>query len=130
MKKQAFPLLLAITGIFLAFLMGLFLGRNTAKGDILVSGLSAPPLHAGQEPETAPEETAIPAATITFPLDVNMATKAELMALPGIGETLAQRILDYRIAHGPFSRPEELMNVSGIGAGKLEPILDLITTGG
>lgn len=130
MKKQTFPILLAITGIFLAFTIGLFIGRNTTKGDIQVSRLSTTPLHASQQPETAPVKAETAEETIVFPLDINTATKAGLMALPGIGETLAQRILDYRAEHSNFSKPEELMNVSGIGAGKLEPILDLITTGG
>ena len=130
MKKQTFPILLAITGIFLAFTVGLFIGRNTTKGDIHISHLSTTPLHAGQQPETAPAKAEAAEETFVFPLDINTASKAELMALPGLGETLAQRILDYRAEHGDFSRPEELMNVSGIGAGKLEPILDLITTGG
>lgn len=130
MKKQTFPMLLAITGIFLAFTAGLFIGRNTAKRDIQISSLSATPLHANQQPETEPAKTEDPEESIAFPLNINTASKAELIALPGIGETLAQRVLDYRAEHGNFSKPEELMNVSGIGAGKLEPILDLITTGG
>ncbi len=63
-------------------------------------------------------------------VDINTADLARLMTLPGIGEVLAQRIIDYRTAHGPFASPEDLLNVSGIGYGKLEDILNLITTGG
>ena len=48
------------------------------------------------------------------------------MALPGIGETLALRILSYREKHGSFSRVEELLNVEGIGKKRFEEILDLI----
>ena len=77
------------------------------------------------EPEAAPEQE-----QVTFPIDINSAAPNQLTALPGIGETLARRIVDYREANGSFSRPEELMHVEGIGAGKLEAILDYITTGG
>lgn len=49
------------------------------------------------------------------PVDLNAATATELTQLPGVGPRTAQRILDHRKAHGPFRRPEELLNVKGIG---------------
>ena len=52
------------------------------------------------------------------------------MALPGIGEVLAERIVAYREENGNFSSPEELLNVEGVGKKRLEEILDLITIGG
>ena len=51
----------------------------------------------------------------------------ELATLPGIGEGLAKRIVDYRTEHGPFEGPEGLMEVSGIGEKKLEELRDYIT---
>ena len=63
-------------------------------------------------------------------MDINKADVSTLMTLPGIGQTLADRIIDYRNAHGPFDSVAGLLNVEGIGSGKLESILDLITTGG
>ena len=63
---------------------------------------------------------------LTEPLDINTATAAELEILPGIGEVLAGRIVDYRETNGFFSSPEELLNVDGIGPKTLESILPYI----
>ena len=48
-------------------------------------------------------------------VDINTASAAELERLPGVGPTLAQRIVDYRSAHGPFQSPQDLQQVQGIG---------------
>jgi competence protein ComEA len=48
-------------------------------------------------------------------LDLNSATVADFDALPGIGPVLAQRIVDHRSAHGPFTSVDQLDDVSGIG---------------
>jgi competence protein ComEA len=61
-------------------------------------------------------------------VNINTAESAELETLPGIGPSLAQRICDYRQAHGPFAQIEEIMDVSGIGAATFEKIQDLIAT--
>ena len=63
-------------------------------------------------------------------LNINTATQEQLSELPGIGETLAARIVTYRNSNGSFRSVEQLLNVEGIGAGKLNTILDMITTGG
>jgi competence protein ComEA len=59
---------------------------------------------------------------VTFPVNINTASKKELDALPGIGEVLAQRIIDYRSANGPFSTVDELTKVKGIGVKTLEKL--------
>jgi len=59
-------------------------------------------------------------------INVNTASSKELEELPGIGEVLAQRIVSYREANGPFKTVEDLLKVSGIGKKKLEGIKDLI----
>ena len=48
-------------------------------------------------------------------VDLNTATAADLDALPGIGPVLAQRIVDHRAEHGPFTSVDQLDDVSGIG---------------
>jgi competence protein ComEA len=63
--------------------------------------------------------------TLGLALDLNSATPADLEALPGIGPALAQRIIDYRRAHGPFKTIDDLEQVSGIGPKKLARIKPL-----
>jgi len=60
-------------------------------------------------------------------IDINRAEPWLLEALPGIGEALAQRIVDYRSENGPFKRIEDLLKVSGIGEATFEKIRDYIT---
>jgi len=60
-------------------------------------------------------------------IDINRAEPWLLEVLPGIGEVLAQRIVDYRSGNGPFKRIEDLLQVSGIGEGTFEKIKDYIT---
>jgi competence protein ComEA len=59
-------------------------------------------------------------------LDINTASESELVQLPGVGPSLARRIVEYRTANGPFQMPDDLQNVSGIGASKfanMEPFI-------
>ena len=129
MRKPGISPLLVITILFTVFSAGFFLGRNQNRNTVSVSlpaeFMTVPSVTT--EPERAEtEETRV----ISFPISINDADKESLMALPGIGEVLAQRILDYRDENGAFSAPEALLNVEGIGKKRLEEILDLITIGG
>jgi competence protein ComEA len=60
-------------------------------------------------------------------IDINRAEAWLLEALPGVGQTLAERIVDYRNASGPFQRIEDLLKVSGIGEATFENMQDFIT---
>lgn len=127
MKKQPLSLLLVITILFCVFTLGFFLGRNQNHETVRISVLPSEARH-DLPPETAVTEPA--QSDIAFPININSAGIEELTAIPGIGPTLARRILDFRTRNGSFETPEELLNVEGIGSGKLEAILDYIITGG
>lgn len=64
------------------------------------------------------------------PLDLNRAGVADLDALPGIGPVLAKRIVEHRLAHGPFHAPEDLLAVRGIGPRLYARIEPLVTVAG
>jgi competence protein ComEA len=65
--------------------------------------------------------------TLGLALDVNSATAHDLEALPGVGPVLAQRIIEYRQARGPFQKIDDLLSVHGIGKKKLAHLAPLIT---
>ncbi|MFZ5916797.1 MAG: helix-hairpin-helix domain-containing protein [Chloroflexota bacterium] len=66
-------------------------------------------------------------ANLSGPINLNTATIEQLDALPGIGPAIAQRIVDYRQANGPFATPEDIMNVKGIGQATFEKLQNQIT---
>ena len=82
---------------------------------------------AGAVAAPAPEESA-PTAQAERPkppdsrrlVDLNQASREQLQVLPQVGPVVAQRILDYRKAVGPFRKVEELLNVKGIGRKTVE----------
>ena len=67
------------------------------------------------------------AAETAGPVDLNTATVEQLQTLPGIGPVLAQRIIDYRTAHGPFSSVDGLQQVGGIGPSKFSQLKDHVS---
>src|SRR5690242_21326088 len=62
-------------------------------------------------------------------LNLNTATKDELVALSGIGPAKAQAIIDYRTQHGGFKSVDELKEVKGIGARRFEKLKPELTVG-
>ena len=63
------------------------------------------------------------------PVNINSAAAEQLTAIPGIGEAMARRIVEWREEHGPFRRIEDLMKVKGIGEKSLEKMRPHVTVG-
>jgi competence protein ComEA len=80
-------------------------------------------------PDGKPSDNASPEFLKKNPLNLNRATAEQLEALPGVGPSLAQKILEFRKANGGFKSVEELDQVPGIGPKKLEEITPLVTLG-
>jgi competence protein ComEA len=69
-------------------------------------------------------------AAPTGKININTATAQQLTALPGVGEKLAARIVEYRQKQGGFKNVSELMNVQGLGEKNLAKIQPYLTTSG
>ena len=109
--------LLGLTAVFLCALAGLSARDRAAlePGAVIETEVTVP------EEEIAPDFP---------PVDLNTATAEELDTLPGIGESLAGRIIAYREANGPFRTIEQIMEVSGIGEATFAELRDRVTVDG
>lgn len=74
-----------------------------------------------------PAARAKPSASSRAPVDLNEANAEQLTAVPGIGETLAARIVAFREEHGPFRRVEDLLKVRGIGEKSFQKLRPHVT---
>ncbi|MFL5960397.1 MAG: helix-hairpin-helix domain-containing protein [Gaiellaceae bacterium] len=109
-------------------------GGPTAKAQLDAVNLAAPVADGEQVVVPGRGAGAVAAASPpagagsapSAPLDLNTATLEQLEALPGIGPVTAQKILDYRQAHGPFHSVAELQGVPGIGPAHMAQLKGLV----
>jgi len=84
--------------------------------------LIAPPSLAAPAGRDAGQETA-------RTVDINTATVEELMSVPGIGQVIAQRIVEFREKNGPYGSVDDLLKVQGIGEKSLARIRERLAAG-
>lgn len=112
MLKKVELVFIALSAAFVCIVLGIFIGKGTAQTLTVIPS---------DHPATVSE---------SGKFDLNTATAAQLEMLPGIGPVLAQSIITYREEHGYFTSTNDLLLVPGIGAKRLNEILDYITIGG
>ena len=99
-----------------AIIIGIFVGRNLTGAYIPVNKVISTDT-TDTNNTTQPQDGRI---------DLNTATLQQLQLIPGVGEVIAQRILDYRTEQGGFHAVEELLHVSGIGEKKFDSLREYI----
>ena len=105
-----------------ADLQAINLAAKVADGQQVVVPRRAP---AGRAAASAP--AAGTSTTPSAPLSLNSATAEQLDTLDGVGPATAQKILEYRTAHGGFSSVDDLAQIPGIGPKKLESLRAQVT---
>jgi competence ComEA-like helix-hairpin-helix protein len=133
--KEHWPSPVAYDAAFYAPILAAFDERNAraaaelAKLDSLYLGLESASSHVAPRASHSPRppRSAPRPSLPSKPIPINTATVAQLDALPGIGPALAQRIIDYRTEHGPFTSVDDLTKVRGIGPALMEKIRAFVT---
>lgn len=118
--KKALLIWLMILALFFSFSIGIWFGRRNISGEILIQ----------TETQTSEVLSSSEPSINEGKININTASVSQLALLPGIGEILASRIVDYRERNGAFTTIEQLQLVDGIGEKRLEELLDYITVGG
>ena len=121
MKNPGQTAMLAVAILFVGFLLGFLFGKITPDALVSLSAYDRTKIesHYGNaNPDTYGK------------ININQASADLLATLPGIGETIAQRIVDYREENGAFIRIQDLALVKGISNERVEAISDYITVGG
>lgn len=116
-----------LTALFLVFTAGVHAGRRVSVDEVYISAaadLGRPDATVGVTDGILPSVN----EALPRPVNINTADARELMTLSGIGEKLAERIIDYREENGAFERPQDITLVPGIGDGIYSKICADITT--
>ena len=126
MKKiNSSAVLILLTLVLGCFCTGFLLGKGSSGLHLATERELPTP---GETESIDPSELAADGITL-FPININTADLDSLMMLPGIGESYAQRIIEYRESNGMFRSVSEIMEVKGIGKGRFEDIKNYITVG-
>lgn len=113
-----------------------FVMLATVTAAVLWIGWPVPEEDSPQIPTTQPVAVAFPrapapslprAGTMVPKVNLNRASVEELQRLPGVGRTLAQRMVDWRRTHGRYRSVDDLQAVKGIGVTRLERLRPLVT---
>lgn len=115
--------LLLITVLFLGVMIGILAGHHFLRSEVTLSVYD-------QINTTPSEMTQATQEDDHGKININTATVYELTILPGIGESTAQKIVDYRTEHGLFASIYDLDAVDGIGMKRIETLAEYITVGG
>ena len=108
-------------------LISLNIARRLSDGEQLLVGVAPPPGQpAGSEAVGSSGSAFGGASGASRAVDLNAATLEQLDGLPGVGPVTAQRILDWRAAHGRFTSVNQLREVSGIGPARLADLKSLV----
>jgi competence protein ComEA len=103
---------------------------QTAPGPAQVRATKSPPAPGRPARTSLDRGTRVQTHVVKLDrLDLNRATLEQLQSLPGIGEALAQRVIDRRDAKGRFHRIDDLLEIKGIGPKRLEQLRPLLTIG-
>jgi competence protein ComEA len=111
-------------------------GGATARADLQAINLAAKvadgqqvvvPRRGTAPAAASPGAPAAAAGAASAPVNLNSATAEQLDTLDGVGPSTAQKILDFRTAHGGFSSVDDLAQIPGIGPKKLESLRQQVT---
>ncbi len=130
MAKFSFrdKLILLAAVLFLFFLTGWYLTHRGGEAGKAYTVFAQRPEEAAAAVES-PEVSQNPAPGLLEgeKININTASEADLTRLPGIGEKRAEDIVAWRGEHGPFEKPEDIIDVPGIGKVTLQKIISYIT---